>query len=78
MARRKKVQDDDSDESLDAYDPYVRLIARIPPVKSWHARVYGHDATPLPPYVPIDVIGDALARVAAEALANLQRKRGEL
>ncbi len=52
-------------------DPYVAEIARIAPVKSWHSRVYGHDATPLPSYMPIDVIGGALERVAADVARQM-------
>jgi len=41
----------------------------------WRSWVYGGADTPHVRCPPIDVIGDALARVAADALAEVQRQR---
>lgn len=57
-----------------------RIIADRPAERhdDWRSWVYGGADTPHKSYVPIDVIGDALARVAADALAEVRRKRGEM
>ena len=58
--------------------PKQHIIADRPAERpdDWRSWVYGGADTPHVRCMPIDVIGDALARVAAEALAERRRADG--